>query len=356
MQECIDLAKKGQGYVSPNPLVGSVIVKDDVILSRGYHKRFGSLHAEASAIANAKTDLKGATLYVNLEPCCHYGKQPPCTQAIINAGISRVVIGIRDPNPLMQGKGITLLKEANISVTEGILKNECEQINESYIYFTKYTMPFTIYKYATTIDGVQAFFGKTHDPDTRHLTCPESDRYVHQLRHAVDAILIGANTVRSDNPSLTDRSGVEPVSHPLRIVIGSQAKTLFDSKILATAEGIPTLFATTEPPSKDTIYLESRGVDVLHFEGNKVSCDLLLKELAKRKIQSLLIEGGEKTIQGFFEEKLIQKIEIFITPNLSTQFNSSSLTTKKSAIYYLQYAKHHFLKKSGKDLHITAYC
>ncbi|CNE87287.1 riboflavin biosynthesis protein RibD [Streptococcus agalactiae] len=194
-------AEKGMGFVAPNPLVGAVIVKDDRIISKGYHKRFGDLHAERQAIKNADEDISGSTLYVTLEPCCHVGKQPPCTEALIKSGIKKVVVGSLDPNPLVSGKGIALLRKEGLNVEVGILREECDALNERFIFHMTYKQPFVYLKYAMTLDGKIA----TKTGDSKWISNEHSRQSVQKLRQKCSAIMVGINTVLADNPRLTCR-------------------------------------------------------------------------------------------------------------------------------------------------------
>lgn len=219
-------AEKGMGFVAPNPLVGAVIVKDDRIISKGYHKRFGDLHAERQAIKNADEDISGSTLYVTLEPCCHVGKQPPCTEALIKSGIKKVVVGSLDPNPLVSGKGIALLRKEGLNVEVGILREECDALNERFIFYMTYKQPFVYLKYAMTLDGKIA----TKTGDSKWISNEHSRQSVQKLRQKCSAIMVGINTVLADNPRLTCR--IPKGEALVRIVCDSQLKIPLDSYLV----------------------------------------------------------------------------------------------------------------------------
>ena len=242
MRHAINLAKKGEGFTNPNPLVGSVIVKDGKIIGEGFHKKYGELHAEREALKNClerKNNPEGATLYVTLEPCCHFGKQPPCTQAIIQSGIKKVIVGSRDPNPLVSGKGNKILRENNITVFEDCLISECDSLNEIFFHYIKTSLPFIALKFASTLDGKIA----TKDGNSKWITNEESRSFVHSLRNKYSAILCGINTVLQDNPLLTCR--IPNSRNPVRIILDSNLKIPENSKIVKTASEIKTIVSCT---------------------------------------------------------------------------------------------------------------
>ena len=225
MQEAIALAKKGTGKVSPNPLVGAVIVKDGEVIGRGYHEKYGQPHAERNALSSCSVSPEGADMYVTLEPCCHHGKQPPCTEAIVAAGIKRVIIGSSDPNPLVSGKGVVFLKEHGIEVKEGFMKEKCDALNDIFFHYIRTGRPFVTMKYAMTMDGkIAAFTGKS-----KWITGEEARKHVHGERNRNTAIMVGVGTVIADDPMLTCR--IEGGRNPVRIVIDTNLSTPKDSKI-----------------------------------------------------------------------------------------------------------------------------
>ena len=219
MKIALELAKKGCGFVNPNPMVGAVIVKGDEMIGMGYHEKYGNLHAERNAILSCKKSPKGATLYVTLEPCCHYGKTPPCTEAIIESGISKVVIGSSDPNPLVQGQGVNILRNNGIKVIENVLKEECDEINKAFFHYIKTKTPYVVMKYAMTIDGKIA----TYTGKSKWVTGEEARQNVHKDRHKYSAIMVGVGTVLADNPMLNCR--IEECKNPIRIICDTNLRT-----------------------------------------------------------------------------------------------------------------------------------
>ena len=239
MSVAIELAKKGYGYTAPNPVVGAVIVKDGCIIGQGYHEKYGEPHAERNALASCSQSPEGATIYVTLEPCCHHGKQPPCTDAIIEAGISRVVTGSGDPNPLVGGKGIRILKDHGIQVTEHVLKEECDGLNPVFFHYIRTKTPYVTMKYAQTLDGKIACFTGA----SKWVTGEEARAYVQHMRNRHMAIMVGAGTVQADDPMLNCR--LEGGRNPVRIICDSTLRTSMDSKIVKTAGEIRTVFANS---------------------------------------------------------------------------------------------------------------
>lgn len=309
MQKALDLARKGIGKTSPNPLVGCVIVKQNKIVGKGYHKMAGGPHAEINALEDAREQSKGATLYVNLEPCNHYGRRPPCTEKIIKAGISQVIIGMQDPNPLVSGKGIFRLRQAGIDVKVGVLEKQAKQLNEVFIkYITKNT-PFVIAKIAQSIDGKIALSsGKS-----KWITGRRSREEGHKLRHVCDGIAVGIKTVLADDPRLTCR--LKNGKNPIKIVVDSKAKLPLESRLLESGKVI---LATTENADIHKIEsLHKIGVDTIKTSGkNKVNLTELLLKLGKMNITSVLIEGGAKLLTSFLREDLIDKLVVFLSPKI----------------------------------------
>ena len=231
MRRAIELALKGTGYTDPNPRVGAVIVKDGRIIGEGYHERYGELHAERNALAHCTEDPSGSSVYVTLEPCCHHGKQPPCTDALIEAGVSEVIVGSPDPNPLVAGKGIEILRKAGINVTVDFLRAECDAINEMFFYYITKELPFVTMKYAMTLDGkIASATGKS-----RWISSPESRKVVHEMRAQHMAIMAGIGTVLADDPMLNvrDAEGLDPV----RVICDTDLRTPLSSKVVTTASG-----------------------------------------------------------------------------------------------------------------------
>jgi len=306
MRRAIELAKRGRGNVSPNPLVGAVIVKNGKIIGEGYHKKAGTPHAEIIAIKKAGKKVKNSILYVNLEPCCHYGKTPPCTDAIIKAGIKEVYVGIKDPNPLVNGKGIKILKKNGIKVQYPILQNEARRLNEFYITYTEKKRPFIILKIAQTIDGKIA----DRNGESKWITNEVARKKVHSLRNNVDAILTGIGTVVKDNPQFTVRYK-KTTRQPLCIVLDTHLK--IDSRASVIRQG--TIIATSKNTNKrKEQLLTKKGVQIWKVKGedNIISIYEVLKKAYKSEIQSILIEAGRRVVSSFLKTKLVDKIYIFI--------------------------------------------
>lgn len=317
MQMALKLAAKGQGYASPNPMVGAVLVKDGQIIGQGYHQCCGQSHAEVNAIADAKESVAGSTLYVTLEPCCHHGKTPPCTDRIINQGIARVVIGTTDANPKVSCRGVSLLQAAGIDVQTGLLEAQCRELNEVFFHFMETGLPFVTLKFAQTLDGRIA----TAQGRSQWISSPASLKLVHRLRARHDAILVGIGTVLHDDPELTVR--LVRGRNPLRVVVDSHLKIPETSKLVATASATPTFIATTRHPDHDRArLLASRGVNILSIDADpngRVDLRKLLKRLAKENISSVMVEGGSQIITSFLSQHLAQRIVAVIAPKILGQ-------------------------------------
>lgn len=314
MRRCLELAFKGAGYVSPNPMVGSVIVHGGEIIGEGWHERHGAPHAEVNAIASvSRKELLGkSTLYVNLEPCCHFGKTPPCSDLIIEKGIPRVVIGCRDPHEAVSGKGIAKLLAAGVSVFEGVLEKESRKLNEGFIKSHTAGLPFVALKLAETLDGKIA----TSLGASRWITGEESRTEVHRLRAVYDAVLTGEATVRADDALLTVRNC--PGRNPLRVVLDRRLSLPPESGVF-NAEAPTIVFASKERRGLEKAgQLRSLGVEVVFVSDHAAGLDLreVLQELHKRKILSVLIEGGSRLSASFIREKMADKVYLFIAPRL----------------------------------------
>jgi diaminohydroxyphosphoribosylaminopyrimidine deaminase/5-amino-6-(5-phosphoribosylamino)uracil reductase len=310
MRLTVKLAKKGMGKTSPNPLVGAVVVKNDQIIDRGYHKRFGEPHAEVNALKACKDQAENATLYVNLEPCCHYGKTPPCTDMIIKSGIRKVVCATLDPNPQVNGKGIRILKSAGVEVDLGILEEEAKKLNEIYLKFITTGLPFVILKIAQTMDGRIA----TKLGDSKWITQEDSRHFVHSLRSWVDAVLVGANTVRKDDPELTihDARG----ENPIRIILDSSGKISSNSKVIKENQNGKTILATTNEKIKNKFEEKTEIWKIKKSKDGKVDLVQLLRKAGENQISSLLVEGGSQIFTSFLKEKLVDKIYYFLSPKI----------------------------------------
>lgn len=315
MERAIELAKLGIGFTSPNPLVGAVIVKEDKIIGEGYHEIYGGHHAEINTFKNATQDVKGATMYVTLEPCSHYGKTPPCAEAIVKSGISKVIIGMKDPNPLVAGRGIKILKSNGIEVITGVLEDEMKKLNEIFIKYITTKEPFCILKTAMTLDGKIA----TKTGDSKWITNEESRNYVHEIRHSVSGIMVGIGTILKDNPSLTTRIKDINGKDPIRIIVDTYGRTPLDSKVLNNKSKSKTIIATTEKANPGIINkFKERNAEVLiiPIKNNKVDIKYLIKLLGEKGIDSILLEGGGTLNYSALNEGIIDKVISFIAPKI----------------------------------------
>ncbi len=315
LQRCLELADRGRSWTHPNPMVGCVIVRDGKIVGEGWHRRFGGSHAEVLALRSAGRKARGATMYVNLEPCSHTGKTPPCVDAIIGAGIATVVAGSIDPNPFVSGRGFRRLRAAGVRVVQGVLKKEGRRLNEKFYSFMETGLPFAAIKLAQTLDGQIADWKGT----SKWITSKAAREFGHQLRSEYDAVLVGANTVAKDNPELTVR--LAKGKNPVRVVLDGSLSIPLSSKVCSTRKA-PTIVLTTlrsmKSKSKKVVQLERRGVQVMGIDSGKSLLEPLsvLKVLGGEGLSSLLIEGGSETIRHFLEGKRGRKIYCFIAPKL----------------------------------------
>ena len=312
MQRAITLAKKALGYTNPNPMVGAVIVKENKIIGEGYHHKAGEPHAERMALADCKESPAGATIYVTLEPCCHQGRTPPCTEAIIEAGISHVVIGSSDPNPLVKGKGAKILRENGITVTENFLQEECDALNFVFFHYITTKMPYVALKYAMTADGKIA----TTTGASRWISNETSRHHAHTLRHQYSSILVGIETVLKDDPLLNCR--LEGATQPFRIICDSRLRIPSESQICKTAKTYATVIAYAEDPHGKKEALEALGLTLwqLPNENGQVSLPELMKKLGEHGIDSVLVEGGGTIHFSLLEENLAQKLYIYFAPKI----------------------------------------
>ena len=311
MRRALELARRGEGYTRPNPLVGAVIVKDGEVIAEGYHARYGGSHAEAVALERAGEDARGADLYVNLEPCVDFPgkKTPSCTEAIIRAGVKRVFVATRDPNSNVSGRGISRLREAGVEVVEGILEEEARELNEIFAHWIRTRRPFVSLKLAMSLDGKIA----TRTGDSRWITGEGSRRRVHELRRRHAAVLVGIETVLADDPELTVREVEGP--QPLRVVLDSRGRTPPSARVLdGTAR---TLIATTEEMPRGTEEeLRGRGAEVVRFPSREGRVDIgkLLAWLGERDVDSVLVEGGGEVAWSFVSQGLVNKLYLFYGP------------------------------------------
>ena len=296
-------------------MVGAVVVKGGQVVGKGYHRKAGTPHAEIHALENAGDQAKSATLYVTLEPCNHQGRTPPCTVAILKSGIRRVVVGCVDPNPQVAGGGVEFLRKQGIRVDVGVLEEKCFRLNEPFIKHVTTGLPLVIAKMAASLDGKIA----TRLGDSHWISNERSRRFVHKLRHGVDAILVGVGTVVADNPKLTTRLAGRKGINPLRIILDTHLRTPVDSSVVNETEEAPTIIATGPKPYKKRMEaLERKGVEVLSLplERGRVSLPQLVKHLGDRHITSLLVEGGAEVHGGFFYDNLVDKVYLFFAPKI----------------------------------------
>jgi diaminohydroxyphosphoribosylaminopyrimidine deaminase / 5-amino-6-(5-phosphoribosylamino)uracil reductase len=322
MKQALQLARLAAGCTTPNPLVGAVIVKEDQVIGQGYHHLAGTPHAEIHALREAGDEAKGATLYVTLEPCCHSGRTGPCTEAIISAGIAKVVVAITDPNPLVAGQGLRRLREQGIEVIDGICCLEAVRLNETFVKWVTSHMPFVLLKTAMTLDGKIA----TATKKSKWITGDEARQRVHLLRNQYDGILVGIGTVLADDPLLTVRLPDREGCQPTRIIVDSLARTPLTSQVVVNKQA-PTIIAVTEVAPQERIKaLKECGVEVMLVSSGVGGIDLrpLFFELAKRPLTSILIEGGAGVNSSALAENLVDKVEWFIAPKIFGGTNAPS--------------------------------
>jgi diaminohydroxyphosphoribosylaminopyrimidine deaminase/5-amino-6-(5-phosphoribosylamino)uracil reductase len=303
MALALRLARRGTGWVSPNPMVGAVIVDGEGrILAKGCHRRFGDLHAEREALKKLNWKAPGTTMYVTLEPCCHYGKTLPCTEAIIQAGTKRIVVGTLDPNPLVAGKGVKILEEAGIRVDVGVLEEACRDLNRAFFKWVTTGLPWVLLKWAQSIDGTMA----TASGHSRWISGPEALKYAHRLRAVSDAVLVGRETATMDNPQLTVR--LIKGKNPLRVVLDTHLTLPLDRRLFTTPP--PTLIFTLEQDLEKTEILKRKGVEVVVLESNtgEIPLKSVLEELSRRQVAQLLVEGGGGVITSFLKQGLADEI------------------------------------------------
>jgi diaminohydroxyphosphoribosylaminopyrimidine deaminase/5-amino-6-(5-phosphoribosylamino)uracil reductase len=313
MSRALMLAARGIGRVSPGPLVGCVITDSNgEIAGEGFYVYADLKHAETYALERAGAKAKGATAYVSLEPHAHYGRTPPCTDALIKSGISRVVVPIEDPNPQVSGKGFEHLRSAGVAVQVGLLSREADRLNEKYFHFMRTGRPFVHLKLATSLDGKIA----TRTGDSRWITGAESRARVHELRHEYDAILVGAGTARADDPLLTDRSGRDRRKPLVRVILDEKLRVSSESRLVASAKEAPILIFAGSGAADRADDLESRGVEVVRDSTKGRDLQAILEELGKRSLQSVLVEGGASVAGKFVDAGLVDKVSFFIAPKI----------------------------------------
>ena len=328
MQRAIALAKKGAGFVNPNPMVGCVVVKDNEIITEGYHEYYGGFHAERNALTNCNSDCNGATLYVTLEPCCHYGKTPPCTEIIIEKGIKKVVVGLLDPDPLVAGKGIKILEDAGIEVVTGVEVDKIKELNKVFLKYIKTKRPYVLLKTAMTLDGKIA----SYTGDSKWITNEKSRQLVHKLRSEMMGIVAGIGTVKADNPMLNSRLEVQQpiansqkpsVHQPIRIIVDTKASISLDSNIVKTANEYRTILAVSNQLSAVSNQskideLKSFNVEILYCDEKDGHVDIndLMIKLGQKGIDSLLLEGGATLNAAFLQAGCVDEVYAFIAPKI----------------------------------------
>jgi diaminohydroxyphosphoribosylaminopyrimidine deaminase / 5-amino-6-(5-phosphoribosylamino)uracil reductase len=355
MRKAISLAKKGAGWVNPNPMVGALIVKEGRIIGKGWHEFFGGAHAEVNAINNATEPVAGATLYVTLEPCIHHGKTPPCAPFVREKGISRVVIGMTDPNPEVNGKGAKYLKSEGILVETGILENEIARMNEIFVKFVTTQTPFCILKTAMTLDGKIA----TVSNASRWISGEKSRQYVHELRQRVSGLMVGVDTVIYDDPLLNTRRRNKKSKDPLKIIPDTRCRIPLGSRILAFNPQL-TILATTELADRSKLKeIERLGAQTIicPLKNNKVDLEYLVHSLGLMGIDSILIEGGSMLAFSALTEKIVDKVTSFISPKIlggklaPTPVGGEGIGSMGNAIQIAGWT----IKKSGEDVLIEGY-
>lgn len=315
MRQAIELAEQARGWTNPNPVVGAIIVKEGAIIVTGYHQKYGELHAERNAIREAAQqgeDIRGATIYVTLEPCCHYGKTPPCTEAIIEAGISRVVVGAKDPNSLVAGKGIQQLREHGIEVVEGVLQAECEEQNRIFLHYIRNRTPYIVMKYAMTLDGKIATAGG----QSKWITGEASREKVHRMRHELSGIMVGIGTVLADDPALDCR--LMDTKNPIRIICDTALRTPLESKVVRTAREQKTILATACSDRERIATYEKYGCEVINVSKEKehICLQELMKILGHRGIDSILLEGGGALNWSALQAGLVNEVHAYLAPKI----------------------------------------
>ncbi len=356
MTLALKLARRGAGYTSPNPMVGAVVVRDGRVVGQGYHRRYGGPHAEVEALRQAGPLAQGATLYVTLEPCNHHGQTPPCTQAVLAAGIARVVIATADPNPRVTGGGAAFLQAQGLQVEMGLLADAGRRLNEAFFKAVTTGRPWVIAKAAASVDGKIA----TRTKDARWITGPAARGWVHRLRHQVDAILVGVGTVLADDPQLTTRLPRGRGRDPIRIILDSQLRLPLTAQVLHLESAAPTWIACTAaaPPEKIAA-LRDLGAEclVLPDRRGKVDLEALLHLLGQRRVLSLLVEGGAEIHGAFFDARLVDKFHLFLAPKIIGGRQAPGILGGEgiATLAEAQQLREVTLRRLGQDLLLTGY-
>lgn len=351
MKRALTLARKGVGKTAPNPAVGCVIVKDGSIVGEGWHKKAGGHHAEVHALEMAGDATRGADVYVTLEPCCHTGKTPPCSAALIRAGVQRVIAGMSDPNPRVSSGGLHALEEAGIATVCGVMEPECRAIIRPYVKHVTTGHPYVTYKCAMTLDGKIA----TITGESRWISCEESRKYVHKLRSASDAVMVGVDTIIADDPQLTVRH--VRGKNPLRIIVDSHLRTPESVAVLSGTLAKKTLIATVETNRRIHLLYEQRGANILvcRERDGRVDLEDMLGQLGRMGIQSILLEGGSRLAGHALEHGLIDECVFFYAPKVIgsdgfSPFNITGITSMAHALPFTNIE----VQRIGADIVITA--
>ncbi len=314
MEKALMLARRGLGKTSPNPMVGALVVKNGKILGKGYHGEYGGAHAEVIALRNAKRDVRGASMYVTLEPCCHHGWTPPCVYAILEAGVTEVVIGTPDPNPKVNRRGIHILRGRGIRVKVGVLEERCRKLNEAYFKFMRTGIPFVTLKFAQSLDGRIA----TKRGSSQWISSPDTLRFAHKLRATHDGVLVGVGTALADDPSLTVR--LVKGGNPQRIIVDGRLRIPLTAKVLNDERVDRTIIVAEEGANRKKVRaVQDRGAEILWVTRNRrgqLNLNDLLKQLGKMGVTSVLVEGGARVITSFLRERLADKVIIVMAPKL----------------------------------------
>ena len=357
MKAALRLARKGLGKTSPNPAVGAVIVRKNQVIAEGFHRKAGAAHAEVEALGRLRGKARrGDTLYVTLEPCNHHGRTPPCTRAILEKGIRRVVVGMRDPNPRVTGGGCDALTGQGVEVVTGVLEQECRRLNEWFVTYVTKGRPFVIAKSALTLDGWTA----TSTGHSRWVTHERSREWVHRLRHRVDGILVGIGTVMADDPLLTTRLKKGRGKDPVRIIVDTHLRIPLNARVLAYGHGSETLIAVGEDvPSRRLKRFQDKGISLLVCPKKEGRIDLraLMAKLGQRCITSVLLEGGATLMGAMIREKLVDQFCIFKSPKILGGSDGMPMALGEGPVSMNQCIrlKEMRIKRFGEDLLIVGY-
>lgn len=356
MQNALELAAKAVGRTNPNPAVGAVIVKDGHVVGEGFHKKAGTPHAEIHALNMAGENARGSTVYVTLEPCSHYGKTPPCADALISAGVERVVIATQDPNPRVAGRGIKKLKDAGIDIVTGVLETEAQRLNEVFFKYIQNNMPFVALKTAMTLDGKIA----TYTGDSKWISNELSRHYVHELRNIYDAILVGIGTVIKDDPMLNTRLDYADKKDPIRVIIDGNLEIPINSKIVKTSKNQRTIvFCAAGNNTEKCELLRLHNIQIIELgeDPANIPLDKVLQILGSMEICSLLVEGGGEINASFIQNRLIDKVYWFISPKILGGRQAPSPIGGQGVRYMDQAVKLNFIELNyfGEDICISGY-